>query len=401
MSKNQEHEFDLQIWTELLKIVNKTSLIPKVTFISDKFALSNRIASAYRFAIVNRFIINPDADLSRKLGRALNQVRDLRKSNNKLKESNEILTAKVNFLLAIEMVDGSSTKLLKISKSDMALDECTAVTLFGDAHVEEHVDPLVVNGMNSYNPDIAKMRIEFYFRRLIWMIDSWRRGGWKVDKLVIGILGDIINGYIHEEFEEGNFMSPTEAVIFAQELLIAGIKFIADVGKFKEIIVVCKYGNHGRTTKRKRFSTGYKNSYEYMMYTQIQKIFKDHMRGYEHVKFVIEKGEFTQIGVYDKIINFSHGDHFNYQGGIGGILVPFNRWIHKMDSIMKADKYYVAHWHGYQNIKRGVMNGSVIGYSPFAMGHAFTPESPQMHLELVDSKRGFSLNTPIILDDWK
>lgn len=397
---SKEHEFDLFIWAELLNEHAKTGAIPAVIRISKQFDISNRIASAYRFALVNREIINADQDLSKKLGRCRNTARDLRRTGAKLSTENEILIAKVDFLMALEAAS-QETKPMNIIKTTNAKFETTAIALFSDPHVEEHVDPLVVNGLNSYNPDIAKARIEAYFRRLMWIISAWRKGGWNIDKLVLGVLGDVIAGYIHEELMEGNFMSPTEAVVFAQELLISGIEYLANAGQFKEIIVVCKFGNHGRISKRKKFSTGYKNSYEYMMYTQIQKIFRDHKPGYEHVKFLIERSEFSQVDVYDKKLNFSHGDHFNYQGGIGGVLIPFNRWIHKMDGILKADKYYIAHWHGYQNIKRGVMNGSIIGYSPFAMGHAFSPEPPQQHLELIDSKRGFTLNAPIILEDWK
>jgi rhodanese-related sulfurtransferase len=32
------------------------------------------------------------------------------------------------------------------------------------------------------------------------------------------------------------------------------------------IKVVCKFGNHGRTGEKIRISTGYKNSYEWMVY---------------------------------------------------------------------------------------------------------------------------------------
>jgi len=399
MSKDK-NKFDLYVWAALLKFINDTGEIPTMPYIIKTFGTSNRLANAYRFALINRFEINSDPGLSKQLGRAKNTARELRRISAKLTVDNEILEAKVDFLMALEQMS-KDIKPMTITKSIPSEDETTAIALYSDAHVEERVDILVVNGLNEYNPDIAKMRVNFYFRRLLWMIDSWRRGGWKIDKLVLAILGDTITGYIHEELMEGNFMSPTEAVGFSQELLIEGIQYLADVGRFKEITVVCKFGNHGRISKRKKFSTGYKNSYEYMMYTQIQKIFRDHKTGYNHINFVIEKGEFTTIPVYDKVLCFSHGDHFNYQGGIGGILIPFNRWIHKMDPVLGADKYYVSHWHGYNSIKRGVMNGSIIGYSPFAIGHAFEPEPPQQHLELIDSKRGFSLNAPIILEDWQ
>jgi len=72
-----------------------------------------------------------------------------------------------------------------------------------------------------------------------------------------------------------------------------------------------------------------------------------------------------------------------------------------MANVVSADRYYIAHWHSLMSTKRGVVNGSIIGYSPFAMGHAFEPELAQQHLSLIDSKRGFTGEFPIILEDWK
>ena len=401
MSKNKEHIFDPLIWHKLVSNVNKGKKIPSRIEIGNEFFLSDRIANSYRFALVNRYSINSEDELSKRLGRALNKVKDLTRSNNRCKSENELLEAKVNFLLAIEITDGSIGKPIEISTTGMGTDENTAIALFSDSHVEENIDPRVVNGLNKNNPEISEMKVRLYFRRLLWVIDSLRRGGWKIDNLVLAILGDTINGYIHEEFLEDNSMSPTEAVIFIQELLIAGIKFLVDAGKFKEIVVVCKYGNHGRISLKKKYSTGWKNSYEYMMYTQMRKTFERHMTGYDNVRFIIERGEFTALNVYNKILCFSHGDHFNYQGGIGGMLVPFNRWIHKMENIIKADRYYIAHWHQMMSTKKGITNGSIIGYSPFAMGHGFAPEPIQQYMGLIDSKRGFTVEVPIILEDWK
>ena len=56
--------------------------------------------------------------------------------------------------------------------------------------------------------------------------------------------------YIHEELEESNYLSPTQATRFAKEKkIITAIKFYLQHGKFDKITVVCNYGNHGRTNK--------------------------------------------------------------------------------------------------------------------------------------------------------
>ena len=194
-------------------------------------------------------------------------------------------------------------------------------------------------------------------------------------------------------------MSPTEAILFVEDLLIAGIKFLSENGDFKSIRIICHSGNHGRTTRKKRFSTGYKNSYEWMMYTQIAKYFNASSL-YNNVKITVSQSEFTTIQIYDKTWLTGHGDHFGYMGGVGGVLIPFKRWMYKMGQISKVDKYAIGHWHTNVNLPEGIINGSVIGYNAFAMGHAFTPEPPQQQFQLQDSKRGFTINTPIKLEDY-
>jgi hypothetical protein len=137
------------------------------------------------------------------------------------------------------------------------------------------------------------------------------------------------------------------------------------------------------------------------MYTQMAKYLRE-TRGYEHVEFVVPQSEFVTIQIYDKTWLFGHGDHFNYRGGIGGVMIPFMGWMYKMEKILAFDKAAVAHWHSYINLQSGMINGSVIGYSPFAIGHGFKPEPPQQQFQLQDSKRGMTINTPIMLvDDWK
>jgi hypothetical protein len=47
-----------------------------------------------------------------------------------------------------------------------------------------------------------------------------------------------------------------------------------------------------------------------------------------------------------------------------------------------------------------LVNGSLIGYNSYARAFGFEPEPPKMQFQLLDKKRGFTLNNPIILDDW-
>ena len=231
------------------------------------------------------------------------------------------------------------------------------------------------------------------------MVDKSRKSGYIIDTLVLALLGDFITGYIHEELEEINTLTPPEATLLMQELLISGIKLLSENGKFKKIIIPCTPGNHGRTTKRKRYSTGYKNSYEWLMYNNIERLFKEN-GGYNNIEFIIPESEFIYLNLFGYINKFSHGDHFNYQGGIGGLEVPLKKWILRENAVIKTDMSWIGHWHQYIILNRVRVNSSVIGYNSYARAFGFEPESPKMQFQLLDSKRGFTLNHPIILTDW-
>jgi hypothetical protein len=247
---------------------------------------------------------------------------------------------------------------------------------------------------------IYKDRVTKYFKRLLYMINQSRKAGYVIDHLVLALLGDFITGYIHEELEEANSLTPVEASLLIQSLLIKGIKLLSEDGKLKKIVIPCTPGNHGRTTKKKRFTTGYKNSYEWLMYNNIRDLFKA-IGGYENVEFIIPESEFIYMDLFGYINKFSHGDHFKYQGGIGGIEIPLKKWVLRENSVIKTDMSWIGHWHQYIVLNKIRVNGALIGYNSYARAFGFEPEPPKMQFQLLDKKRGFTLNNPIILTDWK
>lgn len=328
-----------------------------------------------------------------------NQQKELKRQITILKHQNEELNKRQDFLSGIIMEEIPSFDELKIVPNNRLKEEAIAISTLSDVHIEEPVIKSVVNNLNEHNLDIAKRKVELYFKRLMFMIDKARLSGYRIDNLVLALLGDFITGYIHEELEEANQLTPVEATLLIQELLIKGVKFLAENGNFKKIKIPCTPGNHGRTTIRKRYTTGYKNSYEWLMYHQIKKLF-DEKGNYENVEFIIPESEFIYLDLFGYINKFSHGDHFRYLGGIGGLEVPLKKWILKENAIIKTDMSWIGHWHQYIVLNKVRVNGSLIGYNSFARAFGFEPEPPQQQFQLLDKKRGYTLNNPIILTDW-
>jgi hypothetical protein len=277
-------------------------------------------------------------------------------------------------------------------------EECTIITQFGDSHVDEIVNKSVMNGLNEYNPDIAAVRIERYFQRVCYLANQHRRAGTKITNLVLHLAGDFISGWIHEELKETNAMSPIEGILYVQELLLKGIKTIAEQGNFDKVVVIATCGNHARTTDKQRNKNAASTSFEYFMYNNMMQVIAK--SGLSNVEFILSESEFIYYKVYDKMNKFSHGNHFNYQGGIGGIEVPIKKWLYREQVIAPFDMAFIGHWHTYIVSNKVRVNGSVIGYNEFGRRCGFPPEPPQMQFQLLDKKRGYTWNCPIFLTDF-
>jgi hypothetical protein len=270
--------------------------------------------------------------------------------------------------------------------------EATAFAIASDWHVEETVRPETVNGLNDFNLTVADQRIEKFFSSVLRLVEI-ERAGTDIDKLVLGLLGDFMSGYIHEELVENNSMSPVEALVWVQERILKGINTLRKHGGFKRIIIPCCYGNHGRTTQKSRISTGAKNSFEWLMYKWLAQTVTD------GVEWQIASGYHTYIEVYGKTIRLHHGDGLKFQGGVGGLTIPVEKAIASWNRGYYADLDIFGHWHQMQQNPKWISNGCLIGYGPYALSIKAPYETPQQTFFLFDSKRGRTGTWPIHLQD--
>ena len=109
----------------------------------------------------------------------------------------------------------------KFDSQCLKTGEKYAIALFSDAHIEETVHKESVLGLNEYNTNVAKYRIERYF---VGLSECLKKDN--VNSLVFACLGDIISGFIHDSLQQENGMTPPEAVLFGQSLIISGLKYL-------------------------------------------------------------------------------------------------------------------------------------------------------------------------------
>lgn len=329
-----------------------------------------------------------DRDYERRIAKAEDQAKAYKSKYEHALEELESADARTGILSSInQQIPPDSIKRLKSG------GDAIAVLALSDWHVEEHVDPAVINGINEYTPDIAKKRSEAVFRRAAMLID-FARGFSKIDTACVWLGGDFITGYIHQELEEGNFMSPTEAILFVQDLIVKGMRFLKREAKLKRLVIPTSFGNHGRTTEKRRVATSAANSYEWLMYRSLEQHVKD--PGWD---WKVENGYFNWVKLFDRYdLRLSHGDNIRFAGGVGGITIPVNKAIAQWNKIQKADFDFFGHYHQSIDMTRWTCNGSLIGYGPFALSIKAEPESPSQTLSIISKDRGKILTMRVFAD---
>jgi hypothetical protein len=277
---------------------------------------------------------------------------------------------------------------------DSGLREGTALVMASDWHIDEVIEPGQVSGRNRYNPEISARRMERFFEATRWAIDS-QRNTFVIRDLILWLGGDLITNYLHEDNVLTNALSPPEALAYAQASISDGIKYLLEDEELERIVIPCNDGNHGRMSKRMGSSSRTMMSLEIMLYRMLQREFKNEPR----VKFIIAEGEHVYYEVYGRTIRFVHGDSVKYSNGIGGITIPVLKAINAWNTLRYADLTVMGHWHQRLVLPELMVNGSLIGYSPFSMTIRARFEPPSQNFSILEPKRFRSIDLPLWVAD--
>lgn len=271
--------------------------------------------------------------------------------------------------------------------------EATAVCMLSDLHVEERVTLQQSGGVNEYDLGIAEASLSHFFDEVRWLNNLYRpTHGVRDVVLVLG--GDLMTGFIHEEYEETNQLAPMETSLWLRDHLVAGIDdLLRDA--FERLLVVCVPGNHGRTTKKIRRTTYGRNSYEWGVYQQLAR----HFAGNARVQFAADQTPHKWFELYGSTIHVCHGDDVKYFGGVGGLSVPLGKRAPSWDRLRKAELHMLGHFHQLKDFGFALVNGSMIGYNAFALSIGADPEPPRQAYFLWDSREGKTAVTPIYVRD--
>lgn len=301
----------------------------------------------------------------------------------------EIMRLRDDLETLMEVKDRVSTYTIHPSKNTGG--EAVAVVVASDWHVEENVRPETVNGSNHFTMAIAKKRAEKFFQHALQLTVKEQQDV-RIQTMVLALIGDFFSGNIHDELLASCEVGPQDAMLYAQNLLASGIQFLLDNSKLN-LVVPCAVGNHSRMTKKIHISDEHGMSLEWAMYNFLAA----HFAGNKRVQFVLSRSYHNYVDVFGFKIRFHHGHAVNFGGGLGGLTIPMIKAIQRWDNDVKAYLSVCGHFHQKMDGERFIVNGSLIGDSPYGKRLGFTGRPEQVFF-LIDKKRGKTIVAPILLD---
>lgn len=265
-----------------------------------------------------------------------------------------------------------------------------AVMVTSDQHIEKVILAKRVNNLNTYNPVIAEARFIRMFQAFAARIRQ-ESTTFDVRHALIANIGDLIEGYIHDELVATNAFSPTNAIKFGYTLWCTGLDWLCAEFPEMQFTVAWQRGNHGRTTARQHIGAMHDTSYEMLLGHLLAERYLSSLQ----VQFRLAESEILMVDIFNFRHAFAHGDAFKFAGGVGGVTVPLLRWVGKISKAQRFDYLAIGHWHQLAMVENVIVNGSLCGYDPYAL-HIGAPNEPaQQASYFIDSERGLCVFSPL------
>ena len=273
-------------------------------------------------------------------------------------------------------------------------------TLFAsDWHFGEIVDSSQIGGVNAYNMTIGKARVRRMIETTIDLLNNHM-----VNPVYPGIVfmlgGDMVSGDIHEELMATNEMEIMPVVVELFGVLTWCIETLA--ASFGKVFIPCVSGNHGRNTQKIRAKGRNFTSFDWLLYTFLEKRFENDKR----VTFQIPNGSDALFKIYNHRYLLTHGDQFRGGDGMIGALGPIIRGDHRkrsrnMQIDMGYDTMCLGHWHQLMQLERVIVNGSIKGYDEYASANNFGFEPPRQALWITHPVHGITFSMPVNVEEKK
>lgn len=275
------------------------------------------------------------------------------------------------------------------------------VALLSDIHGGEIIEMEDVLDLNEYNIDVMRERLMRWAKTVVSIVKN-DMGNIPYDTAHIMLLGDLINGIIHQELLQG--VAVCDQVVETMEAIAVAIEHIHE-HCFNKIEIPCVIGNHGRFHKKPYFKKKWDNL-DYLLYKMLELRLAHH----KNIKLHIPRSALMTYDIHGWNFLIAHGD--GIKGGFAGIPhYGISRWDNNVSRMLTVEKGIYPHYnvigHFHQSIqlpKPGgeiIVNGSVKGVDEFALNAFSATNEPKQTVFWVHPQQGKTWATDIWLTDRK
>lgn len=339
---------------------------------------------------------NEEGKLRAKVQEQKTTIGVLRKAHGELTTENE----KLKKIAQFSTTPMKTPRFLTAKPSAKAHTALLGTTL-SDMHFDEVVLPDEIHGLNAYNRDIAQLRLERYYQKLVTIAKHHWTGA-SYTGIIAGLGGDSLSGDIHE-LKETNDDASLSGMFYWAEQIAGGYEYLLSEFPSIPIYVPCIFGNHGRLTDRPVAKRAARNNLDWGIFQLLARHFKDNDR----ITFDITEGMGVRFNMHNVRVLYSHGDvpRSNGGGGIGGIWPTIKRnrarvmdqWRHD-----PFDYWMIHHYHTYIPFADGLaVNGSTKGPDEWSMRMGFAPEQAQQAAWTITPEQGITFQAALHLTDRK
>lgn len=307
--------------------------------------------------------------------KTLAKVRNAQAENNTLRKDNrslaDALGGRQAFIDAIEQV---TLDLPEREPVDLAAflgtQAGTPVT------VELLLSDLQIGKLSSsYNTQVARLRLFEYARSALFQIEQKASAGYRIERIVLGLLGDIIESdKKHENSGKATDSTSAEQIFDAmQGIFEFVIEPLARLGIPMDVYGIV--GNHDWDGHGLNMFEPGKSQFSWPLYRSLELLTA--RCGYNHVTWTIPEGTYAVVDFYGQLALYEHGVGVaNTENAMKAHKIKRSEQERKYLTYFRmGDKHTVTSYNGGQLVVNGAFFGAGAGgaeYSEIA-GYASVP----------------------------
>ena len=342
---------------------------------------------------VDKIVVEPDKQelnfYKTEVKKLKKDVSVMRKKNTKLAEEAELQNRLITTMIdTVESLPGVRVKDYEI-----------VVLLLSDLHIGEKVSAEETGGMSHYSFEEFVRRLQ-HLNNKVLDITLNKMGGYDFERLEIHMLGDMISGIIHEELVDTSDSTVMEWLLNGAWVVA---QFIMSFSReFREIVIPCVIGNHGRMSKKVRYKNRYVN-WDYVFYHLLSMM----TASQQNVRFIIPKSFYYVHEIYGTKVLMLHGDNINSWNGIPWYGIERAR--KNIGDMLQANEQMfnileLGHFHNVAQVDKPagemLINGGFKGGDEFSIGKMFTTSIPKQVIYGVHRDQGKTWSFNIRLDNY-